>query len=176
VRFFRFRQGAKELCRTDELLGWALRHDCGELFTQWNPGGKAMPTHDVQNQAPPLVGYNLFTSDRALAEAVDAKRPAGSATRPAAGKDIRRQQRCLGAVRNNPPVLHTHDARAGASTGCVFTGLHADAAERRIRPSQFAVARRPPGGQRAALFRLAGRRAGQLPDLMTRRRAHAAAR
>src|SRR5437870_4033438 len=28
-----------------------------------------MPTHEVQNQVPPLVGYNLFSSDRVLVEA-----------------------------------------------------------------------------------------------------------
>ena len=28
-----------------------------------------MQTHDVQNQVPPLVDYNLFTTDRALIEA-----------------------------------------------------------------------------------------------------------
>src|SRR3989442_15804535 len=29
-----------------------------------------MPTHEVLNQPPPLEGYNLFATDRALAEGV----------------------------------------------------------------------------------------------------------
>jgi len=34
------------------------------------PATAGSATHEVFNQPPPLVGYNLFTSDRALAEAV----------------------------------------------------------------------------------------------------------
>src|SRR5207244_9526454 len=32
--------------------------------------GSAMPRHEVLNQPPPLEGYNLFATDRALAEGV----------------------------------------------------------------------------------------------------------
>lgn len=73
-----------------------------------------MPTHDVQNQVPPLAGYNMFASDRALVEAMT--REGASWAEPEARK--------LGAIlgseeaiawgfdaNNNPPVLHTHDAR-----------------------------------------------------------------
>src|SRR5216110_3912321 len=69
-----------------------------------------MPTHEVANQPPPLEGYNLFTSDRVLIEAV---------RREAAWADER--VRRLGAIAGgeplawgrlanaNPPVLRTHD-------------------------------------------------------------------
>ncbi|MGA4838897.1 acyl-CoA dehydrogenase family protein [Streptomyces sp. G45] len=76
----------------------------------------AATTHTVTNQAPPLVGYDVFTCDRALVEAVERHldpallegaraelsllgRTAGSA-----------QAQEWGALANeNPPVLHTHD-------------------------------------------------------------------
>jgi putative acyl-CoA dehydrogenase len=35
-----------------------------------------MATHLVENQPPPLAGYNLFTADRALTEAVAREIPA----------------------------------------------------------------------------------------------------
>jgi putative acyl-CoA dehydrogenase len=35
-----------------------------------DPARAELATHEVTNQPPPLEGYNLFTSDRALAEAV----------------------------------------------------------------------------------------------------------
>ncbi len=73
-----------------------------------------MPTHEVQNQVPPLVGYNLFSTDRALIEATERE---GAAW-------VTEQARQLGQIlggeeaiqwgfdaNDNPPVLHTHDAR-----------------------------------------------------------------
>ncbi|HTM52685.1 MAG TPA: isovaleryl-CoA dehydrogenase [Pirellulales bacterium] len=73
-----------------------------------------MPTHDVTNQAPALVDYNLFSRDRALNEAVE--REGASWVIPTA----RKLGETLGSgdviewgfeANNNPPVLHTHDAR-----------------------------------------------------------------
>ncbi len=122
-----------------------------------------MPTHEVQNQVPPLVGYNLFATDRALVEA---------AHREGAGW-IEDRARQLGEIlggeeailwgfeaNNNPPVLHTHDAR----------GQRVD--EVRFHPSWHALMRLSvsfglhslpwtasrPGGHaaRAVLFMLAG--------------------
>jgi putative acyl-CoA dehydrogenase len=73
-----------------------------------------MPTHEVQNQVPPLVGYNLFITDRALIEATERE---GAAW-------VTDQARQLGQIlggeeaiqwgfdaNNNPPVLYTHDPR-----------------------------------------------------------------
>ncbi|MBI3838338.1 MAG: isovaleryl-CoA dehydrogenase [Planctomycetia bacterium] len=122
-----------------------------------------MPTHEVQNQVPPLVGYNLFTSDRALVEALQ-REGAGWAEDQA-----RRLGEILGSdeviqwgfdANNNPPVLHTHDAR----------GQRID--EVRFHPSWHALMRlsvsfglhnlpwgKPRDGAhaaRAALFMLAG--------------------
>lgn len=69
-------------------------------------------THEVLNQAPPLVEYNLFDSDRALVEAV--RREGGGWGEPV----IRELGRLVGTAEvqawgfqanQNPPVLRTHD-------------------------------------------------------------------
>jgi putative acyl-CoA dehydrogenase len=68
--------------------------------------------HEVLNQAPPLADYNLFSSDRALREAV-AREGAGWACDELAeyGRKIGAAEAIeWGALANqNPPVLHTHD-------------------------------------------------------------------
>ncbi len=73
-----------------------------------------MSTHEVKNQVPPLVDYNLFACDSVLDEAIE-REQAGWA---------RDQAHQLGAIlgseaaiewgfaaNNYPPVLHTHDTR-----------------------------------------------------------------
>jgi putative acyl-CoA dehydrogenase len=71
-----------------------------------------MATHEVTNQPPPLEGYNLFSSDRALVEGVRREAPGTSHEElleigELAGKPEIIQ---LGFDANeNPPVLHTHD-------------------------------------------------------------------
>jgi putative acyl-CoA dehydrogenase len=72
----------------------------------------ALDTHTVFNQAPPLEGYDVFTADAALSEAVDREgaawaRPdleflgarAGSATAQELGR----------LANEHPPVLRSHD-------------------------------------------------------------------
>ena len=76
------------------------------------PDARKRATHTVINQAPPLVDYDLFTSDRALVEALE--REGGSWARPQLAQFGRlmgdRQSIALGFQANeNPPVLHTHD-------------------------------------------------------------------
>ncbi|KUF16492.1 MULTISPECIES: acyl-CoA dehydrogenase family protein [Streptomyces] len=76
----------------------------------------AATTHTVTNQAPPLVGYDVFTCDRALVEGVerhlepdllDGARGELSLLGRTAGSA---QAQEWGALANdNPPVLHTHD-------------------------------------------------------------------
>ncbi len=71
-----------------------------------------MPTHEVTNQPPPLSGYNVFDSDRALVEALgregadwaeDECRELGEI----AGSET---AQAWGVQANvNPPVLRTHD-------------------------------------------------------------------
>ena len=73
-----------------------------------------MPTHEVLNQVPRLVGYNLFTSDRVLQEALareEASWAAESATR--LGEKLGSEEAIDWGfdANNNPPVLHTHDTR-----------------------------------------------------------------
>jgi putative acyl-CoA dehydrogenase len=71
-----------------------------------------METHAVHNQAPPLDGYNLFTTDRALNEAVEREGANWI------GSEARRLGEILGSEQaiawgfdadRNPPQLHTHD-------------------------------------------------------------------
>jgi putative acyl-CoA dehydrogenase len=69
-------------------------------------------SHEVLNQPPPLVDYNLFSTDRTLRTAV-AREGAGWAC--AALEDFGRLMGSAEAIEwgkqanENPPVLHTHD-------------------------------------------------------------------
>jgi putative acyl-CoA dehydrogenase len=76
----------------------------------------AASTHTVANQAPPLTGYDLFTADRALVEAVERH------TDPALRDEVREELSGLGRTcgsaqvqewgrlaNDHPPRLHTHD-------------------------------------------------------------------
>ncbi|MFI1732939.1 acyl-CoA dehydrogenase family protein [Streptomyces acidicola] len=76
----------------------------------------AASTHEVTNQAPPLVGYDVFASDRVLVEAVDRHLAPGlldeareelSLLGRTAGSE---QAQEWGVLANeNPPKLRTHD-------------------------------------------------------------------
>ena len=70
------------------------------------------PTHEVLNQPPPLEGYDLFSTDRALGEALE-REGAGWAEerlRRLGAHRRRRGRSRWGAQANaNPPVLRTHD-------------------------------------------------------------------
>src|SRR5436309_15106606 len=70
-----------------------------------------MATHEVLNQPPPLQDYDLFTTDRALAEALGREGAGWAEERVrrlgaiAGGEPLR-----WGVLANaNPPVLRTHD-------------------------------------------------------------------
>jgi putative acyl-CoA dehydrogenase len=69
-------------------------------------------THEVLNQPPPLSGYNLFTSDRALGEALDREGAGWARTRAvrlgARAGDPEVQHWGFQA-NENPPRLRTHD-------------------------------------------------------------------
>ncbi|WP_330308106.1 MULTISPECIES: acyl-CoA dehydrogenase family protein [unclassified Streptomyces] len=76
----------------------------------------AASTHTVTNQAPPLVGYDVFTADRALAEAVgrhldpeileEARDDLSALGRSAGSAQVQE----WGTLANeNPPKLRTHD-------------------------------------------------------------------
>ncbi|MDQ1007575.1 putative acyl-CoA dehydrogenase [Streptomyces sp. V4I23] len=73
-------------------------------------------THTVTNQAPPLVGYDVYSADRALAEAVDRH------VAPELRDEVREELSALGQTagsaqaqewgtqaNENPPKLRTHD-------------------------------------------------------------------
>ncbi|WP_274563453.1 acyl-CoA dehydrogenase family protein [Streptomyces spiramyceticus] len=76
----------------------------------------AATTHTVTNQAPPLVGYDVFTADRALSEGVERH------VAPGLLADVREELAALGRTagsvqaqewgvqaNENPPKLRTHD-------------------------------------------------------------------
>ncbi|MFG2497998.1 acyl-CoA dehydrogenase family protein [Streptomyces sp. NPDC048441] len=76
----------------------------------------AASTHTVTNQAPPLVGYDVFTSDRVLTEGVE--RHLDPALLSTAREQLSELGRTAGSAQarewgflanENPPVLHTHD-------------------------------------------------------------------
>ncbi|MFJ7899784.1 acyl-CoA dehydrogenase family protein [Streptomyces sp. NPDC096198] len=76
----------------------------------------AATTHTVTNQVPPLVGYDVFTADRALAEAVE--RHLDPALLDEARADLSGLGRSAGSAQaqewgiqanENPPKLRTHD-------------------------------------------------------------------
>lgn len=73
-------------------------------------------THIVTNQVPPLVGYDVFTADRALSEAVE--RHLAPELREEARTELSGLGRSCGSAQTqewgalanaNPPVLRTHD-------------------------------------------------------------------
>ncbi len=80
-------------------------------------------THDVQNQVPPLTGYNLFLTDRVLVEAVR-REGAGWAERQISelghllGSD--EAQRWGFEANESKPVLHTHDAAGNRRDEVLF--------------------------------------------------------
>ncbi|MFI8324916.1 acyl-CoA dehydrogenase family protein [Streptomyces sp. NPDC085529] len=74
------------------------------------------PSHTVTNQAPPLVGYDVYASDRALAEAVGRHLPAEVLDE--AREELRALGRATGSAQVRewgeqanayPPRLRTHD-------------------------------------------------------------------
>jgi putative acyl-CoA dehydrogenase len=76
----------------------------------------AASTHTVTNQAPPLVGYDVFSADRALVEAVErhvAPERLGEVTEELVGLGRTAgsaQVQEWGVLANeNPPALRTHD-------------------------------------------------------------------
>ena len=71
-----------------------------------------MATHVVENQPPVLEGYNLFTSDRALREAVARESPAADSSELEGLGELagRAETIALGFEANeHPPELRTHD-------------------------------------------------------------------
>jgi putative acyl-CoA dehydrogenase len=72
----------------------------------------AKATHDVLNQAPPLVNYNLFTTDPTLAAALDREGAGWAAPRVTEfGRRVGTEEvlRWGFQANENPPVLHSHD-------------------------------------------------------------------
>lgn len=71
-----------------------------------------MATHTVENQPPPLENFNVFHSDRALAEGVAREAPAAPVEELASLGELagKAETIALGFDANeHPPELHTHD-------------------------------------------------------------------
>lgn len=78
--------------------------------------GMAPSTHTVTNQAPPLVGYDVYTSDQALTEGVE--RHVAPELLDGVREDLSLLGRTAGSAQaqewgvqanENPPKLRTHD-------------------------------------------------------------------
>jgi len=69
------------------------------------------PTHEVRNQPPPLVHFNVFEQDRPLVEALEREGGGWAADRARAVGQISGGEALeWGRQANeNPPVLRTHD-------------------------------------------------------------------
>ncbi len=69
------------------------------------------PTHEVLNQPPPLEGYNLFTQDRALVEALHRDGAGWAEERVRQLGELASGEPMTWGVQANthPPVLRTHD-------------------------------------------------------------------
>src|SRR2546428_13813597 len=69
-----------------------------------------MPTHEVLNQPPPLEGYNLFATDRALAEGVRREGAAWAEERLVRLGQLAGGEALGwgGEAKANPPALRTH--------------------------------------------------------------------
>src|SRR3954453_8457717 len=73
---------------------------------------RASGTHEVTNQSPPLAGYNVFSADRVLVEAVRREGADWAEARISEVGEIAGSEhvQALGAQANeNPPRLKTHD-------------------------------------------------------------------
>jgi putative acyl-CoA dehydrogenase len=122
-----------------------------------------MPTHDVENQVPPLAGYNLFTTDVALVEATRREGAGWIEDRAVElGKWLGGEEAiALGfEANNNPPVLHTHDARGRRLDEVRFHpawhALMRAAVEAGLHNLPWAQPRAGAHAARAALFLLSG--------------------
>ncbi len=71
-----------------------------------------MATHTVENQPPPLANFNVFSSDRALVEAVAREAPASPVEELAALGELAGSDETIALgfdANEHPPELHTHD-------------------------------------------------------------------
>ncbi len=118
-------------------------------------------SHEVVNQAPPLVGYNLYLADRCLTESVE-REGAGWA-----GAQLRGLGELLGTeeaqrrgfdANENEPALHTHDRFGNRRDEVVFHPswhqLMRTSVEHRIHSLPWVETRTGANVARAALLML----------------------
>src|SRR5215469_789165 len=74
--------------------------------------GAPVSTHEVLNQAPPLVDYNLLTSDSVLSRALEREGAGWARSRAEDFGRLLGSEELIRAgfqANENPPVLKTHD-------------------------------------------------------------------
>src|SRR5947208_99264 len=85
--------------------------------------GATDQTHEVFNQSPPLTGYNLFSTDRTLVQAVER---AGAGWAHAQITELgqllgtEEVQRWGFEANENKPTLHTHDRHGNRRDEVLF--------------------------------------------------------
>src|SRR5215470_9204863 len=93
------------------------------MASSTKPVDAQQPLESIQNQAPPLTGYNLFLADHTLMQAIDRE---GAVW---AREQITELGRLLGTeeaqrwgfeANENPPTLHTHDRYGNRRDEVVF--------------------------------------------------------
>ena len=113
-----------------------------------------MATHEVLNQPPPLRGYNLFDSDRALGEALEREGGGWAADRARQLGAIAGGEAIDWGVQANayPPVLRTHDRYGHRIDEVEFHPAWHELlrARGRPRPARAALARAAAGRARGA--------------------------
>ena len=120
-------------------------------------------THEVENQAPPLVGHNAFRENRPLVEALYREGAGWAESRVEALGEVagRAETIALGfAANQHPPVLHTHDRVGRRLDEVEFHPAWHELMEISIAHGLHALPWREPGPgahvARAAMFMLMG--------------------
>ena len=106
-----------------------------------------MSTHEVKNQVPPLVGYNLFTGDVVLAEALQREHAGWAADAAEKLGAILGGEDAIGwgfDANSNPPMLHTHNSQGQRIDEVRFhpAWYALDGPVGHARPAQSAVERK----------------------------------
>jgi putative acyl-CoA dehydrogenase len=116
-------------------------------------------THEVTNQAPPLVDYDLFTADQALCEAVqqyDADGAVAGLASLGARAGSAQAQRWGLQANTHPPVLRTHDRYGNRVDEVDFHPAWHELLQVAVAEGLHAAPWAPDAGKAAHLRRAAG--------------------
>jgi putative acyl-CoA dehydrogenase len=116
-------------------------------------------THEVTNQAPPLVDYDLFTADQALREAVlryDGEAALAGLAALGARAGSAQAQRWGLEANTNPPALRTHDRYGNRVDEVDFHPAWHELLQVAVGEGLHAAPWAPDAGKAAHLVRAAG--------------------